>query len=117
MLVSTRCHRARREACDSDAIMSGTLLYCQSANNALCLKSPRFPVQIKRSATSVPRASNVHARSCDQAVHNNKNDGKPASQQLALTLAVVPLLIPLQALCQEQAALEQPGGVSPEVLG
>ena len=50
-------------------------------------------------------------------MHNSERDGKLASQRLALALAVAPVLIPLQALCQEQAALEQAAGVSPEVLG
>ena len=96
--------------------MSGSLLSRQSANNASCLRSRRFPVQIRRSATSAPRASHTQARGFDQAVQSDAKEGTFGSQRLALAAAVAPLLTPLQAHCQEQAALEQAGGVSPEVL-
>lgn len=50
-------------------------------------------------------------------MHDNAKEDTFTSQRVALAVAVAPLLIPLQAHCQEQAALKQAGGVSPEVLG
>lgn len=113
---------ARREACDSEAIMSSSLVCCQpvccqSANNALCLSSRRLSVQINRIASSASSASNLHARSSVKAVNNSEQDSRPTSQRLALAGAAAPFLIPLYAHCQEQAVLEQARGVSPEVLG
>lgn len=90
----------------------------QSVSQISCVRSRRPLVQIKGwDATPAPRASIPQARSQDQAVIKPAAEAKSASQRLALFAAVAPLLVPLQAYCQEQAVLEHTGGVSPEVVG
>lgn len=97
--------------------MSGSPMCCQSVNKILCVRSQRSLVQIKGSATPAPPASNHQARTQYQAVSKPAAEAKSTFQRLALFAAVAPLLVPLQAYCQEQALLEQTGGVSPEVAG
>lgn len=88
------------------------MLCCPSANNTLCLSARQFPVLIKRAV----RASSL-SKSYKKALQNVETADTSTSHRLALAVTVAPLLIPLQAVCQEQTALEQAGSVSPEVIG
>lgn len=106
-----------RSASDVANIMSGSTVCCQSVSQISCVTSRRPLVQFKGSATPAPCASNPQARTQDQAVIKPAAEAKSASQRLAMFAALAPLLVPLQAHCQEQAVLEHTGGVSPEIVG
>ncbi|KAL3130708.1 hypothetical protein ABBQ38_000057 [Trebouxia sp. C0009 RCD-2024] len=92
--------------------MSGSMIGCPSANKTLCLSARKFPILIKRAL----RASSL-STSYKKAVHNVETADTSTPHRLALAVTVAPLLIPLQAVCQEQTVLEQAGSVSPEVVG
>ena len=101
-----------REALVLTQAMSGSMVCCPSANSALCLGPRLFPALIKRAS----RTSGL-SKGYNKALHNVETADASTSHRLALAVTVAPLLIPLQAACQEQTVLEQAGSVSPEVAG
>ena len=87
---------------------------CQILHGGAWLSARNVPPLINRSPAA-PRASHFvqsSARPCQA-----QTQGNSVSHPLVLAATVAQLLIPLQAFCQEQAAVEQAAGVTAEVAG